>query len=241
MPMLWGSGTTMSEAWHDHSSTVGLARIASLAPAGIAQTITESAPEVACALPDSYGLRTPHLTPELTTRQAVAPPHRSLAPGVSPDVTVSPAAKEPKTDGEIPRLALDRWSSCSSRGIWHTQASNATRDPLEPELIPVPARVWTAAYLTSHRCILAISLTRPPCPALSDDPCDSELGLIEPDQSREIGLLDATGKPQGLPSERPRALGGLGYPSSRVIPPLRLVGPRLRVPLPSPENVQTIE
>ena len=239
--MLSDSGTTMSEAWHDPNSTVGLARIASLAPAGVAQRITESAPEVVCALDDSYGLRTPHLTPELTTRPAVAPPHRSLAPGVLQDVTVSPAAKEPKTDGDIPRLAVDRWPWCSSRGAGQKPASDTPPDPLDPELIPVPARVWTAAYLTSHRCTLAVSLSRPPCPAISDDPCDSELSVIEPDQSREIGLLEASGKPQGLPSQRTRALRALGYPSSRAIPPLRVLAPRLRVPLPSPENVQSIE
>ena len=231
----------MSDAWHDLSSTVGLARIASIAPVGIAQTIIETAPELVCTLGESYRPRMPQFSPELTTRPAVARPHRSFAPGVSQDVIVSTAANQPRTDGEIPRLAVDPWPSCTPHVDWRTQDSNATRDPLEPQPIPVPARVWAAAYLTSHSCMLAMSLSIPPCPAPSDVRCDAELGLIDPDPRREVELLDPAGKPQtGLPNERPRALAPLGYPSSRVIPQLRAFAPRLRVPMPSPENVQNI-
>ena len=232
----------MSEAWHDINNTVGLARIASLAPAAIAQTITESAPEVVCTLDDNHGLWTARFAVELATRSAPARPHRYLAPGASQDVAVSPAANQPPAGGEIPRLAMDRWLSSGSRAAWQAQASNATRDPLEPQLFPLPARVWTVTYLTSHGCTLSISLSRPPCPILSDDRCESDLDLIGADQHREIGLLDAAAKPQtGLPSEGSRASEGLGYPSHRVVPPLRLLAPRLRVPMPSPENVQNIE
>jgi hypothetical protein len=232
----------MSDAWHDLNSTVGLARIASIAPVGSAQTVTETEPEVVWTLGESYGRRAPQLAPELTTRLVVRRPHRSLAHGVSQDVILSPAAKEPKTDREIPPLAENPWPSCLAHAAWRTQDSNVTRDALEPlEPIPVPSRIWTAAYLTSHTCSFAISLSRPPLPALSDDPFDPELGLIDPDPKRELELLAPAGKPQtGLPSERPRALGSLGYPSSRVIPLLRPLAPRLRVPMPSPENVQNI-
>jgi hypothetical protein len=232
----------MSDAWHDLNSAVGLARIASIAPVGSAQTLTETEPEVVWTLGESYGRRTPQLAPELTTRPAATRPHRSLAHGAPQDAIVSPAAKEPKTDREIPSLAVAQWSSCLPHAAWRTQDSNATRDALEPQQpIPVPSRIWTAAYLTSHSCRLAMSLSRPPRPALSDDSFDAKLGLIDPDPTREVELLDPAGKPQtGLPTERPRGLGGLGYASSRVIPLLRPLAPRLRVPLPSPENVQNI-
>jgi hypothetical protein len=231
----------MSDAWHDLNSTVGLARIASIAPVDIAQAIIETAPEVVCNLGDGYRPRMPKVALLLTTRPAAAHPHQSVGPGVSQDVIVSTAANQPKTAGEIPRLAVDPWLSCTPHVDWRTQDSNATRDPLEPQPIPVPVRVWTAAYLASHGCVLAMSLSRPPCPAPSDDWCDAELGLIDPDPKREVELLDPAGKPQtGLPSERPRALGGLGYPASRAIPQLRAFAPRLRVPMPAPENVQNI-
>jgi hypothetical protein len=230
----------MSDAWHDHNSTVGLARIASLTPTGVALTLSETTPEVVSTLDVSFGLRTLELAPELAARPEASHPHGSKAPGVPQDFIVSPAANGPQPVREMPVLSVTPWPSCRHRAEWGTQVSSATLPVSEPQPVPVAARVWAAAYFSSSEGSLETASTKPPCPALSDDWRESELDLLEPGSPRETRLLDPRCQPQtGLPNEPSRPLGGLDA-SRRVIPELHVLAPRLRVPMPSPENVQNI-
>lgn len=230
----------MSDAWHDHNSTVGLARIASLAPIGVALTLSETTPEVVSTLDASFGLRTLELAPELAARRQASHAHGSNAPGVPQDFSVSPAANVPQPVREMPLLSITPWPSCQHHGEWGIKASNAALPSPDAQPVPVAARVWAAAYFSSPEGALETASSKSPCPALSDDWRESELDLLEPDSPREAGLLDPRCQPQtGLPNEPSRPLGGLDA-SSRVIPELHVLAPRLRVPLPCPENVQNI-